>query len=383
MRIHRLDVEGFRSLKKVSWEPGALNVVIGPNGSGKSNLLKVFSLLSDASHQQLAKHIMRSGGVDQLLWDGQAIDFHIFTHFTDPDNSSMELSYHININNNYDKNKLLNVLEVFISGDHHSVRDDTDTITEYFQSQATETYPYKINSRESLLGFLPQSYPFYGDYLSMINFIQESLIYNYFDSNPKSVVRSPVITSYENYLYTDGSNLIQVLHTLYTSDRNFESDVDCAMSAAFGNDYEKLVFPPAADQRVQLRIRWKSLKREQSALDISDGTLRFLYLLAILANPEPAPLIAIDEPETGLHPSMFPIIAEFAQECSRKSQVIFTTHSPQFLDAFGGSPPTTTVAQWHEGETLLKVLDGDRLAKWLKHYSMGHMFMSGELEAFD
>jgi predicted ATPase len=81
------------------------------------------------------------------------------------------------------------------------------------------------------------------------------------------------------------------------------------MAAAFGDEFEELVFPPAADQRVQMRIRWKSLKREQSAADISDGTLRFLLLLTILASPEAAPLIAIDEPETGLHPSMLPIIA--------------------------------------------------------------------------
>src|SRR4051794_34893648 len=82
-----------------------------------------------------------------------------------------------------------------------------------------------------------------------------------------------------------------------------------AMRAAFGNDFEKLVFPPAADQRIHMRIRWRSLKREQSAADLSDGTLRFLFLLAVLANPSPPPVIAIDEPETGLHPSMFPIVA--------------------------------------------------------------------------
>lgn len=192
----------------------------------------------------------------------------------------------------------------------------------------------------------------------------------------------PAITSFEKTISEDGSNLIQFLHTLYTSDRNFESDIDSAMNAAFGNDYEKLVFPPASDQRVQLRIRWKSLKREQSALDISDGTLRFLYLMAILANPEPSPLIAIDEPETGLHPSMFPIIAEFARECSRKSQIIFTTHSDQFLTACQEFDPTVTVASWSEGETHLKIVDKEQLKNWLKHYSLGSLFRSGELEQF-
>ncbi len=69
------------------------------------------------------------------------------------------------------------------------------------------------------------------------------------------------------------------------------------MRAAFGDDFEDLAFPPAADQRVQLRLRWRSLKSPQSAADLSDGTMRFLLLLAILANPEPEPLIAIDAPD--------------------------------------------------------------------------------------
>jgi hypothetical protein len=60
--------------------------------------------------------------------------------------------------------------------------------------------------------------------------------------------------------------------------------------------------------------------------------------------------------------------------------VIFTTHSPQFLDAFGDDLPTTTVALWEDGETKLKVLDGDALRKWVEGYSLGKLFTSGELE---
>jgi predicted ATPase len=91
------------------------------------------------------------------------------------------------------------------------------------------------------------------------------------------------------------------------------------MRAAFGDDFEELVFPPAADQRIQLRIRWRSLQREQSAADLWEGTLRFLFLLAVLANPSPPPVIAIDEPETGLHPAMVPIVAEYAREAATRA----------------------------------------------------------------
>ena len=185
----------------------------------------------------------------------------------------------------------------------------------------------------------------------------------------------------EAYLNADGQNLVSVLHTLYSIDRDFKNEINTAMRTAFSDDFDEIVFPPAADQRIQLRLRWRSLEREQSAADLSDGTLRFLFLLAALANPSPPPLIAIDEPETGLHPSMLPIVAEYARDAANRTQVILTTHSPELLDAFGNEPPTTTVVEWKDGQTVLKVLSGDRLDYWLKKYTMGELYRSKELEA--
>jgi predicted ATPase len=127
-------------------------------------------------------------------------------------------------------------------------------------------------------------------------------------------------------------------------------------------------------------VRWRSLQREQSAADLSDGTLRFLFLLTVFANPTPPALIAIDEPETGLHPAMLPIVAEYARDAAQRTQVILTTHSPELLDAFGEHSAATTVVEWKKGETNLRVLAGDRLNYWLKKYSMGELYRSKELE---
>jgi len=70
MRILNLKMQGYRSLKDVSWDPGNLNVLIGPNGSGKSNLLRVLEMISISAGGQLGKYIQRSGGMDPLVWDG-------------------------------------------------------------------------------------------------------------------------------------------------------------------------------------------------------------------------------------------------------------------------------------------------------------------------
>jgi len=212
------------------------------------------------------------------------------------------------------------------------------------------------------------------------SWLDSFFVYHDLNTGMDAEIRKAAVASMEKRVDPDGRNLIPVLHTLYTGDRDFKKETDSAMRAAFGGDFEEIIFPPAADQRIQMRIRWKSLKREQSAADLSDGTLRFLFLLAVLGGPSPPPLIAIDEPETGLHPSMLPIIAEYAADAAGRSQVIFTTHSPQFLDAFGESAPEVTVAKWENGETLLRSLKGEELDYWLKEYSMGSLFKSGELE---
>jgi predicted ATPase len=153
------------------------------------------------------------------------------------------------------------------------------------------------------------------------------------------------------------------------------------MSAAFPDDYQELIFRETEPNRVQLYVRRKHSHREDSVADLSDGTLRFLLLLTILATPDPPPLIAIDEPESGLHPSMLPIIAEFAAEAATRTQVVLSTHSPQMLDAFGDALPATTVFNWAEDHTELKTVTGEELKKWVADYSLGRFIFSGEAAA--
>jgi predicted ATPase len=206
-------------------------------------------------------------------------------------------------------------------------------------------------------------------------------IYHDLRVDQQAPLRQAAVARVEERIAPDGQNLIPVLHTLYTGSREFKRSLDAAMRAAFGSDYEELVFPPAADQRVQLRLRWRSLKTEQSAANLSDGTLRFLLLIAIFASPNPGELIALDEPETGLHPSMLPIVAELAAEAAQRTQVILSTHSADLLDAFSEMAlPTTTVVNSTEGETRLSVLDGEELRRWTEQYRLGALMRSGELE---
>ncbi len=378
MEIQELEVKGFRSLRDVRWALGKLNVLIGLNGSGKSNLLQAFELLKRAAQNRLSEEVLQQGGIGSLLWDSKAqeISWRLISRFHTAGTTSngiyqlalrqigtgssfriekeiVEIESDLWLNRSPAKSELIDSRGVILE------------INPPSEEQSALSYTQLLGSQEGLY------------YLSLL----ESAFYHNLRVDREAPVRQAAIARLESSLADDGQNLIPVLHTLYTGDREFKRSLDSAMRAAFGTDYEEIVFPPAADQRVQLRLRWRSLRTEQSAASLSDGTLRFLMLIAILANPKPGNLIAIDEPETGLHPGMFPILAELAAEAAQRTQVIFTTHSPQFLDAFKDAAPTTTVAEWLNGETKLTVLDGKDLQRWLERYSLGDLFVSGQLEA--
>lgn len=398
MKILSLDVDGFRSLKQISnWCPGSLNVLIGPNGSGKSNLLRTLELLAASAQGGLAKLIQSSGGLEPLLWDGDAEAVRFKVKCTPPDAkrdvAEDALTYELRLERvgrsgefrigyemlgNYRKVELGAAQQPFKFLERQGLRAKIFDEQQHGLAAPEENVPVL----ETLLSSAAD--PFTQNRLLPLFRVQMSAwsVYHDFHTNRDAAIRQATVTRHETRVRPDGQNLVSVLHTLYTSDRDFKKEINAAMSAAFGTDFEELVFAPDfSDQRIQLRVRWKSLKREQSAADLSDGTLRFLFLLAVLSSPDPAPLIAIDEPETGLHPSMLPIVAEYAADAAKRAQVILTTHSPQFLDAFGKIVPATTVVRWNDGETKLKKIEGSELEGWLDEYSLGALHKSGELEA--
>lgn len=397
MKITQLDVEGFRSFKSQTWRPGDLNVLIGPNASGKSNLLRVLEFLGAAAQGGLGSYVQHEGGMEALLWDGREDRIRVqvkmsplLDHVGDPtDPLTFEL-----VLSRLGRLGSYSIEKEHLGGFHRGgigvnpepfkllERDIRRCVAYSKKDQTIEaSVESSMRSEETFLSLLQSPLVANWEAAGFQTELADWRVHQGFDTNRDARIRAPQVTRSETQVSADGQNLVSVLHSLYSSNRDFEIEINTALRAAFGDDFEKLVFPPAADQRIQMRIRWRSLKREQSAADLSDGTLRFLFLMAVLANPSPPPLIAIDEPETGLHPSMLPIVAEYAREAASKTQVILTTHSPEFLDAFGEDPPTTTVVERRDGETVLRVVSDDELSYWLKNYSLGELYRSKELEA--
>ena len=404
-RLDRIEIKGFRSLKDVAWEPGRLNVIIGRNGSGKSNFLWGLEFLQESVRGNLREKILAEGGIRQLLWDQKAQNVSWKTDITvqRPGISARSLTYELALRPRgfeggyYVEHELLADFQKVKAGEksdpfkliershNHTVIWDSEKhklVNFPAVTAAADTEGEQVSNLPDDGAALSAVLP-YGDILLILyaRALGRFRVIHDFDTSRKAPVREAAVARVENTLLPDGRNLVPLLHTLYTGNRDFKRDLDSAMRAAFPHDFESLVFPPAADQKIQLRVQWKKLSNSVSAADLSDGTLRFLMLIAALANPKQGSILAIDEPETGLHPSMFPIVAEFAAAASERTSVILTTHSPQFLDSFPHDCiPTVTVVECVEGETKLTTPPSDELKVWLKDYSLGSMSKSGILE---
>lgn len=112
---------------------------------------------------------------------------------------------------------------------------------------------------------------------------------------------------------------------------------------------------------------------------LSDGTLRYLCLLAILYDPSPPPLLCIEEPELGLHPDILPKLADHLLTASRRTQIIVTTHSDILVDAMTERPEVVVVCEKHEGRTQLRRLNRVDLGSWLEKYRLGQLWTKGKL----
>jgi predicted ATPase len=146
----------------------------------------------------------------------------------------------------------------------------------------------------------------------------------------------------------------------------------------FYPEFEDLrVIPEAGTQQIYFQER--DLYSLVPASRLSDGTFRWLCLLAILLHPEPAPLICIEEPEIGFHPDIVVELAELLREASKRMQLIVTTHSRTLVDGLTSTPEDVIVCEKDQGSTRLRRLVADELKVWLENYSLGELWRRGQV----
>ena len=180
----------------------------------------------------------------------------------------------------------------------------------------------------------------------------------------------------QSYLFEDGSNLAVVLSYLLNQPtikarilehlQEFYPSVQDMLAAVLGGS-------------IQISLHEEGLHHPVPSSRLSDGTLRYLCLLAVLCHPQQPSVICIEEPETGLHPDVIPGLAKLLVEASENSQIIITTHSDILVDALSETPEAVVICEKIDGATQLRRLDPDDLDVWLEKYRLGELWTSGDL----
>ena len=122
----------------------------------------------------------------------------------------------------------------------------------------------------------------------------------------------------------------------------------------------------------------EGLNRSIHLSKVSDGTLQYLCLIAILLNTQGGEFIAIDEPETGLHPDMLYNIAEAIKEASETATVVISTHSAQLLNYFDLETVRVFEKDEENATQVTAYTEGD-FEGWYETFQVGSMWRQGDI----
>ncbi len=363
-----------------------LNVLIGPNASGKSNLIEVLSLIAAAPGRDLQAPIRKGGGVIEWLWKGAtrlgtaAVD--VAVDYADKQPLRYRLSF-------TETGARFELLEEAIENEtptpgneepyiFYRYRDGQPVLNVFTQ----ESRPDRRLTRDEVIpdqSILsqrrdPDSFPeltYLAEQFEQMRFYRE---WNLGRSAPSRLPQQADLP--QDNLFEDASNIGLILDNLLNQPPVKRQIMDRLNS--FHPSIEDMRSRTQSNT-VQVSFHEKGLQHAVPATRLSDGTLKYLCLLAVLCNPDPPPVVCIEEPETGLHPDVIPEVASLLVEASSRSQIFVTTHSDILIDALTDTPEAVIVCDKSDGATQLRRLDASELEIWLKDYRLGELWISGEI----
>ena len=392
MLFHKLKLRGLLSFgpQGIELPMAPLNVLIGPNGCGKSNLLEALALFKAAA-TGIGEPIARGGGVREWLWKGPEAPDAITMEAVVEYPGSGTLEHSLSLIDRVDR-PAVSRERVELPKARPDAYGSFKIRLYRCPPQDEETaFDLRLGSALSAVddsgaAFLADLFPLDESFVSHSGIPhypalwhlkrQYGLIRLYRDWSfgPGAGLRRPCNAhARSDFLEEDSSNLPLVLSQL-------EGEWKRSFLAALGKLFDGIVDVrcPATDGLVSLFLE-EAGNRSMAASRLSDGTLRYLCLLAVLLHPQPPPLIAIEEPELGLHPDLLPTLADLMVEASQRSQLVVTTHSDVLVDALTERPECVVVCEKHDGATQMRRLDKAELARWLEDYRLGELWTSGEL----
>lgn len=395
--IKRVRVNGLLSFPPdaPAFELRPLNVLIGPNGAGKSNVIEVLELLR-ATPTDFAMAIRDGGGVTEWLWKGSG-GTKVATIEIETGDQSTGLTTSTNRDLRYrleftEANARVEVLDEVLEetkisswGQHtepyfyyrfqhgHPV---INIQTEFPGGQEKKLKRDDLMPDQSVLSQRqdPDLYPeltWLGRKFKQIQVFREWTFGRYVPLRQPQPADLP-----EERLLPDNRNLALLLNQIEHQDPQRFNQLIRRFLPRFERMSTKV-----SSNTVQFYLHESGFDTPIPPTRLSDGTIRFVALLAILLTKTPPPFVCIEEPELGLHPDAVVLIADLLVDASDRMQLLVTTHSDALVSALSNQPEAIIACERLSEGTTLRRLDAGRLANWLEDYQLGDLWRMGELGA--
>jgi predicted ATPase len=372
--FERLKIDGFRRLYSAEVEMRDLTVMIGANGVGKSSFLEIFSLLAASANGQLQSKISEFGGLTQMVTLDRA------------DSVSISLSMPIK-----NQEPLNYSLELATKGQFYEIGSETlrqrrdpnaSQPFKYIESRGTDVIyfspedeklvrpSWQYNHLESSLAQVPKMYR---EPETLRQQLASCSFYKAWELNlsPQSPIRLPQSMRPATLPGAKGEDLVSCLYYLRETDPNRFEIIQDTLAAAFP-DFERLSFPPVAAGTLAMTWKDRNFSHPFYMHQLSEGTLRFLWLITLLQSRDLTAVTLIDEPEVSLHPELLQLLADAMREASQKTQLIVATHSDRLLGFL--KPHEVLVCDSEDGLATLSWADSIDLEHWLKDYSLDQLW---------
>ncbi|MGE8354473.1 MAG: AAA family ATPase [Pseudomonas protegens] len=354
--LKTLAVANYRSINKLVIPLGRLNLITGANGSGKSNLYRALRLLAETAQGGVVNALAKEGGLESTFWAGpenlsrrmrngevpieasvrssskrlrlgfaaEDFSYAIALGLPEPSHSAFALDPQIK-------------KECIWSGPFYRpaslLVDRAGPLIRARQGRSWDVLAQHTPDFDSLfdqVGSLRGS----PEVLQMREFIRRWRFYDHFRSDSEAPVRQPQLGTRTPVLHHDGRDLAAALQTI--REIGDPEALQAAISDAFPG--ARLNIAPLQGGRFAIEFYQEGLLRPLSAAELSDGTLRYLLLVAALLTPRPPSLMVLNEPETSLHPDLLPALARLIIRVSEQCQVWVVSHARRLIAALQEDP---------------------------------------------
>ena len=343
MKIEALRIKNFKAFKEVEMpDIPAFCVIVGANGTGKSTLFNIFGFLKDALTTNVTTALIKQGGsrgFQEVRSRNSEGSIEIEIKFRETQNSPL-VTYFLQINEQHGKaiveREILKYRRGsggqpwhfldFSEGKGLAVINELESIQDVSELKREEQ---SLKSSDILAVKGLAQFERFPAVVALGNLIENWHVSDFHISK----ARPEQDAGYAEHLSREGENLSLVIQYLYQShNKIFEKIIQKIKHRVPG--ITQVAAKTTEEGRVLLKFQDGAFEDPFLARYVSDGTIKMLAYLTLLYDPNPHPLLCIEEPENQLYPKLLMELAEeFRAYSERGGQVFVSTHSPDFLNA--------------------------------------------------